>query len=69
MTVQSIFCDRCREPIVRDRSALVAECGPLSLRRPDIDLCARCGVALETWLGAPAMTHPPAGARVAALAG
>ena len=65
MTTINHICDRCREPIRRDRTTLEVGCGPHHGRRDDIDLCGPCMTALLAWVDAPVMAAPPLGARMA----
>ena len=65
MTTNTYTCDRCSNIIVRDRTLLLVESGPLAGRRGELDLCPGCCEALMSWLAAPALAHPPAGARMA----
>jgi hypothetical protein len=60
MTITSVACDKCRQPIGVDRVRLTQDCGPAvptwatdpATLRPTLDLCPSCIETLAEWLKA-----------------
>jgi hypothetical protein len=50
MVETRIYCDKCGELIVLDRTVLAPQCGRLRHRAP-FDLCDSCADALLQWMG------------------
>ncbi len=58
MIERHVFCDRCRQPVLRNLSVLSVEAGPLRQRHDRIDLCEGCTDRLVELLGSPASLTP-----------
>lgn len=58
MTILTVFCDKCGETILENRTVFDIRAGAMRARRETIDLCDDCCRALDEWLragkGAPA---------------
>lgn len=59
MTKTTVLCDRCRSTTTEGRTELDVLSGPLRDVCDTIDLCPSCCLALQDWLSAPALAHPP----------